>query len=226
VQTQLVAAACRIHPLLVRPGGAPDTFGRELAERARARQGSLRAVSRVTDISVAEMSAIARGQVRPHLRVAIALEVAAAGGTVVPRSAASRPRAGRGRDSGLRKALRRAGRATAVVPSLRALATALGTTPAHLREVDPRGTALLLSHATAARRRDVAAGRFLVFEQIQRAVALASRSGPGFGRRRIERHLDKPGVLRAAWARAALSRARNSAARPRAERPRRAMSNP
>lgn len=222
----LIAVARRVLPLLVEPGGAPASLGGELAERARARHGSLRALAHASGISAAELSAITRGRVRPHLRAAIALELAAVGDVCPRRPTHARPKSDDRRDRCLREALRRAGRAPEEVPSLRRLAARLGTTPAHLHQVDPGATALLINQIAVARRRDVAARRGLVSEEIRSAVALAGRSGPGFGRRRVERHLDKPGVLRAPWARAALGRAKKSAAQPTAGRSGRAMSNP
>jgi transcriptional regulator with XRE-family HTH domain len=222
----LITAARRLLPLLLQPGGAPRTLGPELAKRAREQHSSLRAVARASGISAAELSAITRGRVRPHLRAALALELATAGGVGTRTPTHARPKSDEQRDRRLRKALRRAGRAPEGIPSLRRLAARLGTTAAHLHQVDPDATALLINQMTAVRRRSVAARRAIVTDSIRAGVALASRFGSGFGRRRIERHLGKPGVLRAPWARAALGRAKSSAARPQAERSRRAMSNP
>lgn len=214
VPAPLITAARRVLPLLLQPGGAPRSLGCELAERARERHGSLRAAAPASGISTAELSAMTRGRVRPHLRAAIALEIAGAGGIGTRWPAHARPKSDHRRDRRLREALRRVRWGPEGAPSLRRLAARLGTTPAHLHEVDPSATALLINQMAVARRRDVAARRALVSEEIQTAVALAGRSGPGFGRRRVERHLGKPGVLRAPWARAELGRAKNSAVRP------------
>jgi hypothetical protein len=222
----VIAAARRLLPALLQPGGAPRSLGQELAARARERHGSLRAVARASGVSAAELSAITRGRVRPHLRAAIALKLAAVGGSAPRRPTRARPGPDDRRDRRLREAIGRAGRAPESVPSLRGLAARLGTTPAHLHQVDPAATALLINQIAEARRREVAARRGPVLGAIRAAVARAGRSGSGYRRRRVERQLEKPGVLRASWARAALGRAKNSAAQPTLGRSRRGMSNP
>lgn len=161
------------------------------------RAGSLRALGRQSGVSTAELSALRRGLVRPHLSAYLSVV------TGIPSEdmRTARPRAPTSPDR-VREALTLALHRRPV-PSVRAVAKEVAMAPATLRSRWPALTATLLSARSAERGAGAQERQRQRLEAIRAAVT-AALDKRGVRRRAVEHHLSQPGLLRSPWARRTL----------------------
>lgn len=164
--------------------------------RAVARAGGVRPLARANGISAAELIAVRDGVARPHLARYLDVLTGCAG----PRGRGRHPRPEPPGRVGaiLARAVRRR-----TVPSLRAVAKEIATTPATLRARWPELSSQLLAARADQIRTRAEARTAARTREIRAAVTEARRRGD-LRRRVVERLLPRAGLFRAPWARRAL----------------------